>query len=104
MVQADSICGKIYFSQIIDIEEGTLIQRKSETPVLAEAGPFYYDLLRPYYQQDKENFSHLHVERINAMDYLMKPVTHDRLKKSIERIHEEPIAKPKTFTPLTALK
>jgi two-component system LytT family response regulator len=37
---------------------------------------------------------------INAMDYLMKPVNIDRLRKSIERINEEPINKPKTFTPL----
>lgn len=37
---------------------------------------------------------------INAMDYLMKPVNIERLRKSIERINEEPLNKPKTFAPL----
>jgi len=37
---------------------------------------------------------------INALDYLMKPVNPERLKKSIERIHDEQINKPKFFTPL----
>jgi len=37
---------------------------------------------------------------INALDYLMKPVTPKRLKKSIDRIQYETIDKPKTFTPL----
>ena len=37
---------------------------------------------------------------INAMDYLMKPVNINRLKKAIDRIHEAPISKPKTFTAL----
>ncbi len=37
---------------------------------------------------------------VNAMDYLMKPVTKDRLLKSLERIHEEEIIKQKSFAPL----
>ncbi len=34
---------------------------------------------------------------INALDYLMKPVAPERLKKSITRIHNESPAKPKGF-------
>jgi len=37
---------------------------------------------------------------INAMDYLMKPVTHERLKSSIERLNNEKTDKPKPFTKL----
>lgn len=37
---------------------------------------------------------------INALDYLMKPVSHERLIKSIERIHDKPKQKEKGFTPL----
>lgn len=37
---------------------------------------------------------------INALDYLMKPVSPERLKKSIERINDEPKQKDKVFTPL----
>lgn len=53
--------------------------------MLAEAGPFYYDLLRPYYQQDKENFSHLHIEKINAMDYYVEDMKIDLIIQN-ERI------------------
>src|SRR3989339_1087970 len=37
---------------------------------------------------------------INALDYLMKPVSPERLQKSLERIQEDTAGKPKTFTPL----
>ncbi len=37
---------------------------------------------------------------INALDYLMKPVTPDRLKKSIERINQEIVVNTKTTEPL----
>jgi len=37
---------------------------------------------------------------INALDYLMKPVSHERLIKSIERINEEPKHNDKGYTPL----
>lgn len=37
---------------------------------------------------------------INALDYLMKPVTPDRLRKSLERVTQEAVAQPKTQEPL----
>ncbi|MDA3893051.1 MAG: LytTR family DNA-binding domain-containing protein [Salinivirgaceae bacterium] len=37
---------------------------------------------------------------INAMDYLMKPVNIERLKKSVERLQEEPTVTQKSFAPL----
>jgi len=37
---------------------------------------------------------------INALDYLMKPVTNERLKNSVERLKEEKEEEPKAFTKL----
>jgi hypothetical protein len=40
-----------------------------EQPFLAEAGAYYYDVLRPYYQQQRDHFSHFHIGKIKAMGY-----------------------------------
>jgi len=69
LAQIDSICGKIYISQKFDIENEKIIENPLNQSFIAGAGSYYYDLLRPYYQQDRDRFSYLQIAKIKAMDY-----------------------------------
>ena len=77
MAQADSIVGEIYFTQKYDIEQGTLIEQPANRSFFTEAGSYYYDLLRPYYQQSHGQFSSLRIGKIQAMDYYASDINFD---------------------------
>ena len=69
LARVDSISGTVFISQKFDIENETIIENPLSQSFVAGAGSYYYDLLRPYYQQDRNRFSHIRIARIEAMDY-----------------------------------
>ena len=77
LAQVDSITGDIYFTENIDIEKGTIIERPATHSFIAEAGSYYYDLLRPYYLQNREKFSHCQINKIKATDYFATNINFD---------------------------
>jgi len=89
LAQIDSISGKIYLSQKFDIENEKIIENPLNQSFIAGAGSYYYDLLRPYYQQDQDRFSYLQIARIKAMDYVATNINFDFF------IHNERIEIPR---------
>ena len=85
LVKVDSVNGKIHFTEKIDIDSGSLLESKQQEPGLSKAHSFYYDLLRPYYQHSDDQFSHLYIRRVQAMDYIVEHVNLDIIIKN-ERI------------------
>jgi len=77
MAQVDSISGFIHFSQNFDIEKVILVESNSQQTMLADAGAFYFDLLRPYYKHQSEKFSHVHIGQIKALDYYVEDINID---------------------------
>ncbi len=77
IAQIESIAGVIHFSEKYDIEKETLIESSPKQSFFDEAGSYYYDLLRPYYQQSRDQFSYLRIGKIQAMDYYASDITFD---------------------------
>ncbi len=77
LAQIDSIVGVVHFAQKFDTEKISLIEDPLNRSFLAEAGSYYYDLLRPYYQRDREKFSNLRIGKIKAMDYYATDINFD---------------------------
>jgi hypothetical protein len=79
IAQIDSIVAVIHFAEKYDIEKETLIESPTGQSFFAEAGSYYYDLLRPYYQQSHGQFSFLHIGKVQAMDYYASDISFDIL-------------------------
>lgn len=77
LAQVDSISGFIHFAQNFDIKKEILVESKTEQFVLADAGTFYYDLLRPYYKQRDQKFSHIQIAKLKALDYYVEDINVD---------------------------
>jgi hypothetical protein len=77
LAQVDSISGFINFAQNFDIKKAILVESNNHQTVLADAGTFYYDLLRPYYKQRSQQFSHVHIVKIKALDYYVEDINVD---------------------------
>jgi len=77
IAQFDSITGKIFINQKFDIENEKIIENPLQQSFIAEAGSYYYDLLRPYYQQSREQFSNLQIKKIKALDYAITDINFD---------------------------
>ncbi|UCE05078.1 MAG: hypothetical protein JSW07_15855, partial [bacterium] len=77
IAQVDSITGKIYITQKFDIENQKIIENPLQRSFIAQAGSYYYDLLRPYYQQSQNQFSYLRIGKIKAMDYYVTDINFD---------------------------
>ncbi len=79
LAQIEAISGEIYFNEQFDILNSILVEGKEEPSWLADAGDFYYDLLRPYYQENYDKFSYLRIKKIRALDYLAEDIDLDLL-------------------------
>ena len=77
LAQADSISGRIYFNEKFDIENEIIVKNPLNQSFVAGAGSYYYDLLRPYYQQDRNRFSYLRIGKIKATDYYATDINFD---------------------------
>lgn len=84
IANVESITGRINFVEKIDIENGVLVESTSRQTLLADAGDFYYDLLRSYYQQDQDMFSTIHINKIQALDYQVENVNLDLMIQNTE--------------------
>lgn len=77
LAQVDSIEGTIFFAQKFDIENKILIENPIAGSFMADVGSYYYDLLRPFYQQSKDQFSNLRIAKVAAMDYYATNINFD---------------------------
>ena len=77
LAQVDSIQGILHFTQKFDIETEKIVKSPAAESFIAQAGAYYYDLLRPYYRQESDKLSHVRIGRINAMDYFATDLTID---------------------------
>jgi hypothetical protein len=77
IAEFDSIGGLIHFALKYDIEQEKLIENPLNQPFFAEAGSYYYDLLRPYYRQNHKQFSFLRIGKIQSLDYYASDINFD---------------------------
>ena len=77
IAEVDSISGAVHFDLTYDIDQEKLIEKPSNQPFFAKAGSYYYDLLRPYYQQNREQFSFLRIGKIESLDYYASDINFD---------------------------
>ena len=77
LLDVQSIVGQIYFSELIDIENSSIIEKSKDEPLFASVGSYNYNLFRPYYQYCSDNFSHISITKLKAMDYYVDDINLD---------------------------
>lgn len=69
LARVEAIDGRIPFSEKINVTTATIINESQQPSFLAESGTYHYDMLRPYYFQQQNRFSSLHIGKIEAAGY-----------------------------------
>ncbi len=72
ILKIDSLSGKIHFAEQIDLISGTIKSKQTKRQQFSSAQKLFYDVFRPYYQPEREDYSVLSIKSIELTDYLME--------------------------------